>query len=199
MPKRRRQNKRFNKSQVKFIKNIVKADKELKHADSAVSDTSMVSTSASIASPSMSRAQGDGEDQRVGDQLEIKDIHWRLQIDAGTAQGSVRFYALQYLEDTQPSGVGNLLPCDLFPTIQTSLSKYKILFDKMVHLDGNGKSNHVFNVRVKASQLPIKKINFDSGLTTLTGGGQITGYLTTNNTTASQMTMAGNVRFRYLD
>lgn len=194
----------FNRRQVKAIKKLAESSGELKSLDgAAITSASLISgTGVTFFNTALSAIpQGDGEAQRIGDQLRIKDLHARFLVDAGTAQGAVRVTIFQQLEDVLPAGVPTSTGSvqQFWPNIQTSLTKYQKLYDKVVYLDGNGKSSHLFDIKIPASKLMIKKWNYDSGATSLTGGGQIRGSIMTNNLTALQMTVNGVQRIRYYD
>lgn len=186
----------FNRKQVKAIKKIAQASGELKHLDVTFTSAGLVSSGSLSDKTNLAIPQGDGEGQRVGDQLDVKDMHIKAQINSGTANGSVRMFVYQHLEDTDPS-VGNLLPNDFWPTIQTSLQKYKILYDRTINLDSDGKSNHLFDAKIK--KFGVSKISYDTGASTVTGPGEISINFSTNNATASQVTVDCNCRVRYYD
>lgn len=200
---KRKQYKRrmpFTKSQMKAIQKISQRSGELKHVDSSSTHTSVVTGGGQnlYLSTATLPAQGDGENQRVGDQINIKSVRFKAQVNCGTANGSVRCYVVQHLDDTVAT-INNLDPNDFFPTLQTSLTKYKVLYNKVIQLDPDGKSNHIFMVDIPAKRLKIKRLNFDSAASTLTGGGDISFHVTSNNATASQMTSDLNTRFSYYD
>ncbi len=82
-----------------------------------------------------------------------------------------------------------------YPDLKTSLGRYKILYDRHFELAPDIKENHY--VKVKFSNLPIKKIHYDAGATTFNNRGIVLGMMLTNNATASQIAMAGESRLRY--
>lgn len=200
---KRKQYKRralFSRSQMKAIRKIAAMSGELKTTNATAANSGIVSGSGQnmYVSTANIPAQGDGDDQRVGDQIRLKEVAFRSQVATGTANGSVRCYVIQHLDDAVAT-VNNLDPNDFFPNLQASGTKYKVLYDRLIALDPGHKEDHVFDVRIPASKLRIKKLNMDTGATTLQGGGDISFHLTTNNTAATQITTDTNCRVKYYD
>ncbi len=201
-PRRRSTKSGLNSKQIKQVKKIALSQGELNHLDTAISSASLTASSAFTLNSFFDIGQGDAENQRVGDQLQIKDLKINVRISAGSANGIVRCVMWQQLDDAQPTGMGgysNLPPGDFLPTIQVSITKYKVLKDFYFDLNSAGKNNKFLKIRIPAKMLAHKKINFDSGASTITGPGKIHFKLTTNNTTASQMVVDGNARASYYD
>lgn len=94
--------KPFTKKQVKAIKKIAEHTGELKVYDTSISSTSIVSGSLINLFSSSSHygiVQGDGQNERIGDELTIKDYNFKINFTSGTTNGTVRLILFQNLGD----------------------------------------------------------------------------------------------------
>lgn len=188
----------FNKGQVKAIRKIALRSGEIKELVGSLSDGSIVTASANPVAISYTMAQGDGEGERIGDEITIKDISVNMVINSGTANGSIRVIFYQKLSDTTDLTSNMTDINDYYPSLKNSTGAYKILYDRNFQLDPDGVSNKF--VRVKFNkQLKVHKINYDAGASTFNNTGTVLGLILTNNATASQITMTGKSRIRYYD
>lgn len=190
----------FSRKQVKAISKIAQHSGELKFGDEqTATSASLIATSDFTDSLIPAIAQGDALNERIGDDIILKDVRIRANVSAGTASGLVRCYVIQTFQDlANYSGAFNdILPNDFMPTINdTGGNKYKVLYDRVVNLDSDSLSNYLFNITLK--KFPMKKVSFDAGATTIQKGA-INIFISTLNTTASQMTVDCNSRIRYYD
>lgn len=196
------QNNRKRKSKTSFKKKVlavINERSELKQLVTTVSTTSIVETGkfALVESASFVIPQGDGDGQRVGDVIYLKDIDVRVSLNAGSAQGQMRLFAYQELEDEEPTSLITALnPDEFWPRLRESDAKYRILMDKSFSLSSQEPVKH-FNL--KLNNFPIKKLSYDAGATTIEGGGLINMNVSTMNTTADQMSGTATIRVRYYD
>lgn len=204
MPARRKYRKRrkSSKSFAKKVMAVVNKKQELKTKQSSGSDASLIATSGFVQEMNETAvAQGLDDDERVGDNLNLKYIHFKAAVSSGSANGLVRCFVIQDLENASPNGIGATLPLpnDFFPNQQVANARYQILYDRTVEIDAANRPNYLFNIRIPASKLKIKKIHYDDGATTLSGGGNVRLFMTTLNTTASQMTVDSNLKMAWYD
>lgn len=201
--KRKRYNRRgapFSKKQVKAIQKIAQHSGEMKNNSDNQTSSSLISTSPFIHRMShITIDQGDGEGQRVGDEIFIKQLSWRCLVDAGTAQGILRVIVIQQLSDTLDSFSTGLLVNSFLPDKATTNGRYKVLYDKLMYVGGDVKNSQLIKLNFRNNRLPIKKVHFDEGLATYSGGGDIEFYVITDNTTASQITCNANLKLMYYD
>ncbi len=194
--------KGLNRKEKKQVRALVRQPKELKHKQTTDTDSSLTAASGfNLEIGSLAVAQGLDNDERIGDNIEMKYVHFKCAVNSGTADGLVRAFVIQDLENVSPTGIGiNFpLPNDFYPDQQVANAKYKILFDSMIKLSAASNPNHLFNIRIPAKKMVIKKLHYDDAGSTLSGGGNVRLFLTTLNTTASQITVDCNVKMAYYD
>lgn len=188
----------FSKKQLQVIKKITHSTNELKtFTPSLINDPSVVSGSTNSFTFSLGIPQGDGEGTRDGDQLMIKDYQMNLNINSGTTKGLVRVIVFENLGDSSLTLNSMTQVYSQYPTIQTSLGRYKVHMDKTYNIN----SSNVSSILIKKTFIPvIKKINYVSGSTTLVnGGGQLQGFVLTDNSVITQMTFDCQTRVRFYD
>ncbi len=199
---RRRTGRRqgLNRVEKKQVVAILNKRLELKEKTGAVASTTYNSSTAEASLLSMGTSQGDSSvDERVGDELMIKDIHIKIAVKQVLNSGLHRVYAYQFLEDANPSGLGNLQPNDFWPNIQTSGKRYKVLFDRSFFLDVDaGRSHKLVNVRIPVKMLPIKKIKYATGSASIESG-QILVAISTDNANSGDQSVDSNFRMRFYD
>ncbi len=198
----RKNSRRHNpkKSFKKRVQAVIMASAELKEIAETATDSSLTLASPFSDNIPGSIPQGDGDGQRIGDRIEVKDISIKASVFSGTASGLVRCIVYQGLEDNPPDTASMTLgPNDFYPPLTSTNSKYKILFDRVISMDPDYRSSFLFNIRIPAKKLGKKNIEFDSGAETLLSGGLVVLRITTDNTTATQMTVDSNFRLRYVD
>ncbi len=194
---KRRSSRRPKQSFKKRVLSVMKSSAELKEVVETSTDTSLTDAS-SFSETITNPAQGDGDNQRIGDRLEIKDLSIKASVFSGTASGLVRCYVYQSMGDVLPQNM-ILLPNDFYLKIQDSQSKYKVLYDRVISLDPDYRSSYLFNIRIPVKKMGKKAIHFDAAASTVVDGGTILIKITTDNTTVSQMTVDCNYRYRYVD
>ncbi len=201
MPHSHRNHRRKPKQSFKKrVLTVMKANAELKENFGTGTDTSLIAGSGFADDLINNIAQGDGNGQRIGDHIEVKDLSIKASVFSGTASGLVRCYVYQGLEDNPPDTTAmTLAPNDFFPSLQDTNSKYKVLYNKVISLDPDYRSSFLFNIRIPAKKLGLQRIEFDAAAETIVGGGLVKMRIETDNTTASQMTVDSNYRLRYVD
>lgn len=195
----------FSKKQVSAIRKIAQKSGELKFVEQTSTSSGLYTGgSQTIDFPTI--AQGDDENQRIGDKIYIKDYQFRGTINSGTANGLIRIFAFQ-LDTTSdgqanPSALTNLSPNDFWPNSESvDGPRYKILYDKMYKVDPNNNPNQFFKFKISSNKLMNKQIEFsdDAGAASDIIKGRIVVRLTTTNATATQITTDINSRVRYYD
>ena len=192
--------KGLNKREKKQVNAIINKRSELKEKVGSTADTTYSATTAAGSLLSLSTSQGDGSvDERVGDEMLMKDLAINVAVKQVSNSGIHRLYMYQYLEDANPSGLANLQPNNFWPNIQTSTKKYKVLFDRSFALDVDaGRSHKLVKIRIPAKQLAIKKISFAAGSSTIESGA-VACFLSTDNTTSNNQSVDADYRVRYYD
>ncbi len=195
----RKSRKGLNRLERKQVNAILNSRTELKENIKTVTNTSY-NSSGGVSLYVFDPAQGDaGIGERIGDQVTIRDIQLKVSVQQLLKSGLHRVYAYQELEDTDPSGLGNLQPNDFYPNIQTSVKKYKVLFDRVFHLDIDaGKSHQLVNIRIPAKMLALKKVDFAAGSVAINSG-QVHVIATTDNATTNDQSLDCNHRTRFYD
>lgn len=189
----------FSKKQVKAIKKISQSSGELKEEKEIGTSASLTDTTPFTMTAGGVIPQGDGNGERVGDKIRIKDCSFRCQLECGTASGTVRVVAFQELEDEEPDMSSLSVPNDFWPDIQTSVAKYQVLYDRSFCMDPEVLSHKLINLNFPAKKLRVKYKEFASASTTLRSGGEVRIRILTNNTVINQMTVDCNSRIRYYD
>lgn len=190
----------FNKKQVKAIRKIAETSGELKYAN--ITDTSSSLTNAtamSIVMPDI--AQGDGDNQRIGDRITLRDYSVKAILNSGTANGLVRVYAIQFPDASETSvpELANLLPNDFYPTSEDIDGvKYRILYDRVFKVGSATNQVQLVNFKLSGKKLNrMIEYNADAGAAADIIKNRIVVYFTTENATASQITVDSNCRIRY--
>lgn len=188
--------KPFTKQQLKAIKTISQHSQELKKNVTTDSSASITETAPFTPSNALTIAQGDGDGERVGDKIKIKDIHWKVNLRSGTVNDVVRAYVVQFFNNSI-SGELAINPNEFhLDTDATDGLKYKILYDKTFQLNSVNQPSRQLDIKIKKP--PMSLLEYDAGATTLDKG-QINLVITTLNTTASQMTGSSSCKVRYYD
>jgi len=185
---------------MKAIKKISQASGEQKTIEDNKTSSSFVSSSAfTHSSNDVAPAQGDGEAQRVGDKIRVKDYSWRALIDAGTTQGIVRLLIIQQLADTLNSFSTSISCHSFLPDMNITNGRYKVIEDRLFYVGGDKQNSMVLKRHISAKKLALKSMEFDEGAATYIGNGKLHIFLFTNNATASQLTVDSNLKLRYYD
>lgn len=190
----------LSRGQVRAVKKIVQKSGELKYKDD-LSNTNSSFRDASQTSHNLSAfqiAQGDGLNNRDGDQIDLKSYKIKVILKTGSASGQVRAYLYQWRGNVEPTGLTNIEPHGFFPRLDVADQPYKILYDRVFKLDPASYDTHQLNISVPMNKLLTRKIKFDAGATGILDG-DIKFQLTTDNATASQMTTDLNARVVYHD
>lgn len=195
----------FTKNQTKAIHKIAQQSGEMKQIQGTSTDSSLVDGS-HFNHSFLTIAKGDDDNQRIGDKINVKDLHYKAVVNSGTASGVCRVIIYQLLrrpETTAETGVGiaGLLPNDFYPNNEDVPVKYKILYDKIFYVNSVSKPQHLINVRIPARKLAIKQLEWDAdtGASAELLSGFISMCISTTNTTVSQMTVDSNLKIRYYD
>lgn len=190
----------LNKLERKQVASIMNARSELKEKTGTTADTTYSATTAAGSLVSLAVSQGDDStDNRIGDEILMKDVHLNIALKQVSNSGIHRVYVYQYLEDGNPSGLGNLQPNDFYPNIQTSGKRYKVLFDRSFALDVDaGRSHMLVKVRIPAKKLAIKKIKYATGASGIESG-DIKCFVSTDNVTSNNQSLDANYRVRFYD
>lgn len=199
---RKKRKSTFSKKQKSEIKKIAEKSGELKTKQMNDTDTSLIASSG-FTGPNiqdLAIAQGLDDDERIGDMVQIQKVQWRLSINTGTASGLVRVFAIQNLDDVDPTGINHQSPSPIgfFPSLQTSIHRYQKLYDRTYSLDPSYKSNLLLNINVPGSKLRIKKVQFDDASTNVVSG-NVRIFVSTDNTDASQMTANCQMKVYWYD
>lgn len=191
----------FSKKQVSAIKRISERTGELKSQIYQVAEASIVTANVNLIDPLWTLSEAAGNYNRIGDEITVNHIYGLMQFNAGTAAGTVRVVGIQQLGDTAlTSGVFNEnIPAGLFVREEVADTRYQILLDRTFHLDPTVKQDHLLRFFIPGKKLKIKKWVYDSGASTKQERGYVLFYILTNNATASQITMDGNIRLSYYD
>lgn len=195
----------FSKKQVKVIKKLALQTGEVKEISNSSTFSSIVKTSALTGVMNTTIPQGDGEGQRIGDEITYKDIRFSCTFNSGTASGLLRVIAVQRLDNSTNGnpfqGLSN--PGDInnpYPTLEEAGGRYKILKVWNSSVSSAGKKDTMCVMNIPYKSLPIKKLTYDPTLSTLsTNAGVVYFVVLTNNTTASQLTGSYEIRTRYYD
>lgn len=198
---RKKRMRMFNKKQVKAIRKIANSSGEKKQYELANSTSSFTASGSPylIAWNSLyAIPQGTGKDDRVGDQITLKSIHFRAFVrQYGTAAHCmVRLLVYQCLEDVDPSFSGFEIT-SLLPTLNQTKSKYKVLVNKTFPIESDNKHAKVLEYNIK--KFPIRKLSYDAGATTTTSGGKIIAVLYTDNVINNCIYVTSQVRLNYKD
>lgn len=199
----------FSKRQVKAIQKISQKSGELKKKELNFDSTGITLTSPLTASINgMAIAQGDGDDERIGDKLFIKDLDYKIQLSAGLVDDLVRVYIVQYDTDRTsyatstnfPVGSGNDSIVSFMPDMDdTNGNKYKVLYDKVFKIgEKNNQENRLIKIHIPGQRLLNKYVEFDDTATTIIKG-EIDCSVITNNTTATQIVANSIFRLRWYD
>lgn len=199
MPRKYNKNKGLTKTMRKQVIKLTQAQSELKKKDETATDTSLTAASPFIMAITPDPVQGVGKDQRIGDTIKLGKISLKALVCAGTANGLVRAFVYQALDDVSPSNVSDVGPNEFFPDIQSSITRYAVLYDRTVMINPEQRSDYQFNIELNPKKYKVKNINFDSASTSINGGGALFLAITTNNTTTTQMTVDCNARERFFD
>lgn len=186
----------FSRKQVKAIRKIAEKSGELKSKQYNNTDNDLQSTF-NMNTGALSIAQGTDDDERIGDSIYLHKVQARFQVNT-LVSSTLRLFAFQCLEEVAPSGVSTLKPNEFWPNIQVSGARYKVLYDRVINIDPDSKGSMLLKVDIPGKKLKIKKIPFDEGAATMKNG-QVLIYLTSTNTTASQITVDANLKAYWYD
>ncbi len=182
----------FNRKQVRAIKKIALSDIETKFEDDSATNANMLATS-NNQNNLTGIVQGINQTERIG--MKTKIVRLMVKADVvPLAPLSLRFYALYFPNDANVTlgALDDILPSEFYPR-DTDLPKYRVLWDHTYALDANkgftiNKSMSLKNVHQSYEDATANCIN-----------GDIFVFYTTNNTSASKLSVVSNVRMLYKD
>ncbi len=203
--------RRFRKKKVslnKRIANIISKKTETKIVQR--SDTLDVSAEISNGTPfswadvfNFAIPEGTGEDERIGDELELQSLIVSLSHEGGAADISEYRMLVVYFPTNDGAGFETgLVPHSLLPKKEDVDFPYKVLLDKKQYhsyttLNSQSGSN---NMKLRKYNIPVKglKVQYDSGATTINRG-SIKCFLLTNSQGNNSSDIKAIARIRYKD
>ncbi len=196
---RRRTTKGLNKVEKKQVKRILNKEVETKFLDFTDSMTTLTASSHDRHEWSFDVAQGDGENQRVGNQVKIKGISERLIMSSSVPAVVRKLVILQ----NRPDFDNDLITAFNAMTINSQLpretSPYQILEDKVLIFNVNA-SNVIKKISYKRYfNLKGKKQKYDGDTSSDNSSFVIQEIYMTDNTTASVITLEAEYRCFYKD
>ncbi len=194
MPQSRRNGKKsgFNSKQVRAIKKIALSNDEVLFEDDDASSTNVLATS-NVQHNLTGIVEGSGQSERKGVKTKIKRIMVRADV-VPLAPLSLRFYALYFPSDANVTlgALDDILPNEYYPR-DTDLPQYRVLWDKLYSLD----ANKGFTVKHSMAVNNVNQSYADGTANCING--DIFIFWTTNNTTASKLSIDSKCRMLYTD
>lgn len=144
-----RYQRKLNRRQRKEVKNIMVRNTELKYYPSFFSTTA--SSTATLIASIFDVPQGVTDQNRIGDELTLVGLQFRIQTIVADTNNQVRFIIFQWHPNT---GTGNPVPTDILlagpsgnPDIYSLYNHdkrqdYKVLHDSLYTMNGNGTANY---------------------------------------------------------
>lgn len=168
-----RRNKRmpFSKKQVKAIKKISELSSELKSKVITGNDASITQGSPYVVTlNSFGIAQGTDNDERIGEDIRIKDLWYKIHLYGGSAglYSGGHCYSLTVLQHDGNEALtasSQISPLEFFPSGQDSEENYKILFHKVYTLNPSSVDNKYHSIKINGKKL--RKVFFDDATTTV--------------------------------
>lgn len=160
----------FSKKQVKAIKKIAEHSSELKSKEVNGADVSITSPAPfAFTLNSFNLAEGDGDDERIGTKISVKDICYKFRVGPGSAGLSTlghvyNINVIQHLGNETIGSSSQIGPLQFFQKANDTDEKYKILYHKTVTLQPSSQNNKFHNIKIKGKLL--NQILFDVGTTT---------------------------------
>lgn len=210
MPRIYRRKKNYKKRRAQPSRAIISAvskvmarKAELKDLTTTISDLNANSTAGVVIQKINPPAQGDGSNQRDGDQLYLKSVQLNAQMNCATdTVNTQRLIIFQWMEDDTSCtpAVGDILQNTTNAALPFSFyvtnpgRKFRVLYDKVFNFDGSGGSQALRVVNAKLNP-PQKKMSFDPA--TITGVGNL--YMLVCGIKAAGALNQINYRIRYYD
>ncbi len=197
---RRRMKKGLSSKQRKEVKQIIVKDKERKVIDQTENATN-ITASAPFNMLLGMPAQGDDDNQRIGDSINSISMRYRgeLSLNANATEGaSIRILALRLpatnVDGTSPiADFTGLKPNNFLPR-QTPY-QYKVLKDFVVNLGVGDKNRKIIKFSLSAKE----KIQFDGDLATDIASHRFYVLGLTTHATNSELQLDMDSRFTYQD
>lgn len=197
--KKRRRRLPFTKRQAKAIKKLAVSTTELKEYTTSFSDASVVQKNIQLFTYA-NIVQGDGDGERIGDEINVRDLDIRFSMKSGTASCVGIIYIIEQLGDednfytdfnTNFTDINTYLP-----NYQTAGERYKVHVARKFSINSVNMPDRQFRFKIKPI---IKKINYPATTGLPHDKGKLFMLIATNNSTATQITLEGNYRYRYYD
>jgi len=207
-PKRRLAGKRLTPTQKKEVKNLIGHEVEFKNDDDYLAASNIPSGNGVIIGPFANPAQGLNEDERIGNQIKLKDFELRITLTmaAGDITNQIRLIVFRWYVDNNidvPSGTDLLSDIAnnpwLSPINDRSIEsgKIHIMHDKLYSFSATGSQSRSLSFKFFGRKLGRKVITFTN--TSIQGSGQIYVAATSDSVAVSHPLIALYTRTNYSD
>lgn len=192
----------FSKKQAKAIIKLSHKSQELKQKLDTETDAS-VTASAPFHHDigDFALAEGTGQDERIGDNIKIKDLMFLIRVIPGsvgfntTTGHTYRLFVYQNYDDSSILAVMPG-PLEFYPNPSIVNTSYKVLYNKVITLNPDNTNNKFHKIKIKGNML--KKVNFDIGASTITSN-NVRCVLKPITDTANELQVVSSARIRYYD
>lgn len=191
----------LSRAQARAVKKIANSSGEVKYLDIAVSPINPYdSNAADMMDGVLGLSQGDTKSTREGDNVFFRSLSWNGRIlNNETTSRTLRFLVFQTMGKTIPTGLP-LDNCELhLPRLDTSDIRYKVLIDRFINLSPLGQPGDQKVFKFKVNKVPIKKITYEAGSSTITSGNIYAYLINQNGSATADVGGDVNVRFTYND
>ncbi len=171
MPRFQRKGKKsgFNKKQVKQIKKIAQSDMERHREVNTLTLTNIFDNTPLKLQVIQGLAQGDGQGNRQGDEIAPFRLMCRGYVKmTGTKEGNLRLMCIQYNNNVVLTDALLPSPEEFYPDPDETTSRYKVLLDRVISLNSDGKNVAFIKFNIPAGRL--SKVKFDEASTTINSG-----------------------------
>ncbi len=164
--RRRRRHKR-KMPIVKLIKKVIQSQAEHKYKNFNVPATG-IDSSGNLAISLFSITQGIDRDERIGNDVKFASLKIRYRVDLLDSSDTLncRIHLVQNVDNTSPSNLPEV--GELFPKLNESVVKYRVLFDKTHQLSLGINESIYRNLTIRKFPVKTKYTNpvgnsFDTG------------------------------------
>lgn len=219
-PRRRRTylrggGQRLTVAQKRQVKKMVELGKEKKYFDYNIAyntDITSGGLGGSLFTNISAVPQGDGDSERIGDQLRMTSLQYKLTLDAGGASVTAgNPYWLRYILFRWKPDNANDAPSVITEILENSTDvlslpvgedaqrkKFEIIQDKFIALSGRGSGTDNWHKEIIGfEKMNGKLINFNN--TGVSGSGHLYILVVATHASANVTEMAGNFRLYYTE
>lgn len=191
---------KLNKRQARQVKQLITRRQEKKFIDYAVNTSIDAggSVSSMVAPP-----LGDEDDERIGDEIYMKNLQLKLAIHAADTTNVVRFILVRWLLNsaTAVPAVTDILQYANYMSPYNwdtrKQGKVQIIYDRIIPLTYTGTANVVINTNLYGNKLGPAKLYMND--TATTGTRQFFWFAITDSVAANHPTLYGYMRLTYTD